>query len=338
MSTHRSRRVALLVLLAALPAHAVLCAPPAAERVSSATSTEHYRLWRAEAAQRLVERGDPESLAAAAALSFVGSPGRLKNDFAASHAGALDLAAAACDHAPENAAIAWLRLELCAEMTGCDIRDPAMTLRWLDADNGAAWMPSLAVAQREKNATDVDRILTDMAQGLRFDLYWNRIVVLLFDALRRVAPELPPSYVPSDLARYNEAISVASAEVLPPFAPLSGACRESAALERRESCLRIARVMQRGDTVIAQLAGFGIEKHWTVPDSREARVLGEQRRVLVWRSSTASQADEPLLPWLKSAWMRRRIALMRAHAREEDVDLAILREHRLPLEPPEEFR
>ena len=69
-------------------------------------------------------------------------------------------------------------------------------------------------------------------------------------------------------------------------------------------------------------------------DGKEARTLAERRRVLEWRESSAN-LDEGL-PWLMNAMARERIAEMRAESREEDVDIAFLRKHRLPLDPPEE--
>lgn len=326
-----------LLLLQPLINAALAAVRPASLVSDRGTSarTERYRSGRALAAQLLIARGDAESLAAAAALSFFGPARGTRTDFAADHIAAIELAAEASDRDPENAAIAWLRLELSASTAGYDIRDAATTMRWVDADNAAAWLASLAAAERERNATEIDRILAAMAQGARFDLYWNRTVVLLYDALKRIAEGLPRSYVASDAERFSEASSVASAEVLPSLQPLLGACvREPGALERRESCSRIARIMQRSDAVIAQLAGLSIEKHWAAPDGRDARAVAERRRTLEWRVATASQADEPLLPWMKSAQARHRIATMRALPREEDVDVAILRQHRLPLEPP----
>ena len=94
--------------------------------------------------------------------------------------------------------------------------------------------------------------------------------------------------------------------------------------------------MQRGDTVIAQMAGFSMERRLSPPDSKEARTAAEHRRVLEWRVSAARQFDEPMLPWLRSARARARIAQMRAIPREEDLDIAILRKHKMPLEPPED--
>ena len=60
--------------------------------------------------------------------------------------------------------------------------------------------------------TEVTRVLADMAQGTRFDVYWNRTVVMLFDALKNVRGALPANYVPSDLARLSEAVLVAGAD------------------------------------------------------------------------------------------------------------------------------
>jgi hypothetical protein len=124
--------------------------------------------------------------------------------------------------------------------------------------------------------------------------------------------------------------------VIPPFAPLVDACRESAAYPgRRELCLRLSKTMQRGDTIVAQLTGFGIEKRLLAPDSKEVRAIAERRRVLEWRVAAAARFDNPLLPWTKNARARARLAQMRALPREEDVCIAILREHKMAVDPPE---
>jgi hypothetical protein len=298
-----------------------------APRPLPASAAGKYPAWRAAAAQILIARGDANSLATAAALSFA--------DSAAAKSAAVDLAAKASELDPENPSIGWLRLQLCSNTPGCDIREAATTLRWVDADNGAVWMPTLSIAQRDKDPTEIDRVLQDMAQGSRFDVYRNRTVVLLFDTLKKAGTQLPANYVSSDLSRLSEAMAVADAEIMPPFTALLNACRESAGPERRESCLKLSRTMQHGDTVAAQMAGFSIERRLSPPDGKEARAVAERRRVLEWRVSAASQYDVPVLPWLKNALARRRVAQMRATPREEDVDIAILRKRKMPLEPPE---
>ena len=304
---------------------------------ASAASPPHssrYSAWRSAAAQVLSTHKDANSLAAAAALSFLG-PERPKGDSAPARATAVDLAAKASDLAPDDAGIGWLHLQLCAGTAGCDIRNPATTMRWVDADNSAVWMATLAVAQRDKDPEEVSRILQEMAQGTRFDIYRNRTVVLLFDTLKRAGSELPAGYVPSDLSRLSEAMAVAGAEIVPPFAPLLAACRESSAAERRENCLTLSKLMQRGDTVSVQMAGLTIERRLSSPDSRDAHAVAERRKTLEWRVSAASEYDAPTLPWLTNALARARVREMRSAPREEDVDIAILRRHNIPLEPPE---
>ena len=71
------------------------------------------------------------------------------------------------------------------QSTGCEVKGVATTLRWVDADNGAAWLPILATAYKERDWHEVDRVIVEMAAAPRFDLYWNRLVVLMTDALRK---------------------------------------------------------------------------------------------------------------------------------------------------------
>jgi hypothetical protein len=293
-----------------------------------------YQVWRTEAVRVLAARPDAHSLATAAALRFANAaaaPTALPTP--------LDLITRAADLAPQSAAIAWLHLQLCAATPACDSRDAAITLRWLDPDNAAAWMTQLASAHKDRDTIEVDRVLADMAHGTRFDLYYNQIMVMMFDAVSAARHELPGGVAASDLSKLTTLAAVAGSELTPSFAPLIEACRESApATERREDCLKVAKIMQRGDTVIVQMVGFGIEKRLIPPDSKEARSLAERRRLLEWRSSAASKLDYSILPWTQNARVRTRLAEMRLLPREEDVCIALLREHKMPLEPTEGHR
>jgi hypothetical protein len=300
---------------------------------TAAPGAGRYPAWRADAAQILARRGDAPSLATAAALCFVASGARPRIEPSVRKA-AVDLAARASELDPQSPSIAWLRLQLCASSAGCDIREAATTLRWVDADNSAVWLPTLAAVQKDNDPAEIDRILSEMAEGSRFDFYWNPTVVLLFDGLKRASGDLPPRYLSSDLARLSEALLVAGNEIVPPLSTVTSACRDPASAERRESCIKLARVMQKADTVAAQMAGLHIERHLVLADGKEARTLAERRRVLEWREAGAN-LDEGL-PWLRNAMARERVAEMRAELREEDVDIAFLRKHRLPLDPPEE--
>jgi hypothetical protein len=324
-----------LQALALIWMHSALALGAGSLECPAAPGAGKYSAWRAAAAQALAGRGDARSLATAAALCFVASGSKVRADPAAPKT-AVELAARASELDPESSSIGWLRLQLCASSAGCDIREAATTLRWVDADNGAVWLPTLATAQKDKDPAEIDRILSDMAEGSRFDFYWNPTIVLLFDELKSAAGDLPPHYLPSELARLSEAILVAGAQIVPPLGAVMSACRDPASAERRESCVQLARIMQKADTVTAQLAGLHIEKHLAPADGKEARAVAERRRVLEWRVASANREADLILPWLKNAMARERIAEMRAAPREEDVDIAILRQRKLPLEPPEE--
>jgi hypothetical protein len=336
------RCLLVLALVATHSAAASSAAAPGATApaAGSHAAAEKYRIWRIAAAQTLVARADANSLATAAALRYaVSGGGTGKAAGANPKPSAVELAARASELQPQNASIGWLHLQLCSGTPTCDIRDVATVMRWVDADNGAAWLQTLAAAQRDRDQTEVDRILADMAHGARFDLYWNRLVVLMVDALSAAHGELPGGFAGSDTARLTTVTGIASGEVIPAFAPLVEACRESNGVpERHELCLRLSKTMQRGDTIVTQLAGFSIERHLLPPDSREARAISERKHVLEWRQTEAAKFDTPLLPWMKNARARARLAHMRAMPREEDVCIAILREHKVALEPSEDHR
>jgi hypothetical protein len=310
-----------------------------AAAAGSHAAPEKFRAWRIAAAQVLISRADANSLATAAALRYSGAGTAAKAAGAAAKPSAVELAARASELEPQSANLGWLHLQLCSGTPACDIRDVATVMRWVDADNGAAWLQTLATAQKDRDQTEVDRILADMAHGARFDLYWNRIVVLMVETLHAARGELPSGFAGSDAARLATITAIAGGEIIPPFSPLVEACRDSgAAPERHDLCLKLSKTMQHADTIAAQLAGFSIERHLMPSDSKEARAIAERKHVLEWRQTEAAKFDSPLLPWMKNARARARLALMRAMPREEDVCIAILREHKMALEPSEEHR
>jgi hypothetical protein len=318
----------ILGILMSQPAAALAITAPG---IKSTSPAGRFQLWRNEAVRVLAARADAQSVATAAALSFTDS-------FAAPAAApaALQLIARASDLAPENAAIGWLHLQLCATAPACDSRDAATVLRWVDPDNAAAWLAELSTAQRDRDTVEVERVLADMARGTRFDLYYNQIMVMMFDALSGVRHELPGGVVASDTAQLTALAGVANAEIIPAFSSLIDACREATPKsERREDCTKLAKIMQRGDTVIVQMVGFGIERRLIPADSKEARSLAERRHLLEWRLSAASKLDSPILPWTSRSRTRTRLAEMRLRPREEDVCIALLREHKMALEPAE---
>jgi hypothetical protein len=335
------RSLLLLALAATHSAFAVSAAGSAAPRPDFHAAADKYQAWRTAATAALIARADANSLATAAALRYTGPGGGSLGG--ALKPTAVDLAARASELAPQDASIGWLHLQLCWGTPGCDIRDVATVVRWVDADNGAAWLHALTVAHKDRDPIEVDRILADMAQGGRFDFYWNRIVVMMVDALDAARDRLPNGVAASDSARLATVSAIAISEVIPPVVGLQEACRESSPAaerrelwpERRDLCLKLSKIMQRGDTVAAQMAGFSIERRLLAADGKETRAIAERRHVLEWRVAAAAKFDDPLLPWTKNAHARARLAHMRALPREEDVCIAILREHKMALDPPE---
>jgi hypothetical protein len=321
-------RFLILGLAISQPAGALATTSPGAK---SSSPAERYQVWRSTAVRALAARSDANSVATAAALSF-------SNALAAPAEPpmTLQLIARASDLAPQNAAIGWLHLQLCASTPACDSRDAAFVLRWVDPENAAAWLAQLSTAHKDKDTIEVERVLGDMARATRFDLYYNQIMVMMFDALNSVRRELPGGVMTSDTAKLATLTGIATAEIIPAFSPLIDSCREaSAQATRREDCLKLAKVMQKGDTVIVQMVGFGIERRLVPADSKEAKAIAERKRLLEWRLSAASKLDYAILPWTQSSRTRTRLAQMRLRPREEDVCIALLREHKMALEPAE---
>jgi hypothetical protein len=332
MNARPSRLIPLLTLFAAA---AVGAAAP------TTVTPGQNQIYRSQAAKVLASRTDANSLVTAAALRFAGANGKARVKPASSDAqkSALELITQAGEQAPQSAAIAWLHLQICSETPGCSTPEVATVMRWIDADNGASWLPILATAQRDKDIVEVSRVLGDMAQAPRFDLYLNRLSVVMFDVLKAERHALPANYAATDWARFTEVTGVATTETIPSFAALIEVCRDlSAAPERREICLKLARIMEKGDTVATQLAGFSIERRLFPSDSKEARAIMDRKRLLEWRVTAAAQFDLPLMPWAKNTRSRARLDQMRLRAREEDVCIAILREHKVATEPAEDHR
>lgn len=310
------------LLFTALSLLAVSCpGARAAAALARPSTRDAYKVWLAATVNALGVRADAPALATAALISH--------------DPGALGLAGRADDLTPDDAAIGWIHLRVCALTPNCDIRGSATEMRWLDPDNSAAWLPTLAAAGKDRDSVETDRVLAHMAQGTRVDFYWNRIVVMMFDAMKAVSGRVRGHYADSDAARLGFVTSVAAAKIVPSLSMLAEVCRATKpGTARRESCVKIASILRQSDTVVAQLTGIRIGRRLVRAESKEYRALGERRGVLEWRVKTAAAFDRPLLPWLTSVHARWKLQRMRTMPREEDVIVAVLRDHGMPLDPP----
>lgn len=302
-----------------LPARQGVTAPAAGAR---ATSARRPTRWFEAAIGLLGTRGDANSLAAAALIGQSGES-------------TLALANRAARLAPDDAAIGWIDLRVCASTQGCDSRGVAAAMRWLDPNNAAAWLPTLAAAVGTHDDVETDRVLAHMARESSLDFYWNPIVARAFDALRSVAPRIPGHPLDSDAAILAAVEQAAGRLIVPSLTGLETVCRTAQpGGPRRTTCEKIAQLLRHADTIEAQYAGYWIGRRFARYRSPGFRALGEARRVLEWRAASAARFDAPLLPWLRSAHARWRVEQMRKLARQEDVIIAVLRYQGLPIDPP----
>jgi hypothetical protein len=291
--------------------------------------------WIDASAAALEARGDARSLATAA---FLLGAAPSTPDIAAR---ALKLAERAADADSQDHTFGWLRLRLCEQAPGCDVRETAASMRWLDPDNAAAWLSSLAHAATGHDEQATEHALAGMAQGSRLRYYWNPAIVMALDALQ--AAGLPADrHAASPHARLEQLLALASLVLVPNPKPLFDACAASpqppqpmpaqATLpQHHETCMKIAVLMQHADTVAAQRAGYSLQRRMAAADSAEARNAAERSRALENRVRREAQAETAFLPWFRNRIAVHRIELMRRHEREEDCIIAVLRERHLEI-------
>jgi hypothetical protein len=168
-------------------------------------------------------------------------------------------------------------------------------------------------------------------------LYWNRLVVMMFDALTHRERAYPPTAVSLHADdRYTHVTGVLAAVEVPALQSLRVACSsdqfESAG--RRAACEKLMLSLETGDSVIAQNLGVVLRQGWVSASSPEREVLRSkhrQQRYLMVESNRLreSQADHDA---------DARIEAMRHLPREEDVEVAMLRSFNEPLSRPADWK
>lgn len=251
---------------------------------------------------------------------------------------ALPMVKAALDKAPDRPDIAWLYVQLCTRVAGCQPEPAEARLRRLDSGNAVAWLGALDRARRGNDVTAANEILEAMSRSERFDIYWNtlisRIAVLLSaDTARQLGPTTP-DLVTSSL---NDTIGWLSALSIPMFQPLSDACiRERGSnpvLSQR--CSAIADAMLRGDSYLAASLGLGIRESLAAPGSPQATAVARDVRRSRYQRDTAGQIIA--IQENREKFSRELIKLMANLRREQDVFLAVIRWGQQPVEPPADW-
>jgi hypothetical protein len=282
------------------------------------TGRAHRQLQRAVAV--LEQRSDPDSLAAAAVLLPLTQPNA---------AAAQALLARATTVAPTRADLAWVEIEQCRQVPGCDPRPEELRLRALDPTNGAIWVNALARANAANDEPEKMAALAALARSERIDVYYTMLTVHLTRALaatHKIA--LPDALV--------EVIGVLSAEVIPAYSATSSACRGERLNDAAtvEDCRRVASAMERGDTYITESMGVVIAKRVWPADSSQWKAAAEVQRVSEYRKRLSTQQDMASLR--DPRWTERHLALCAQKRSEQDVLLAeLIDEGKSPDPPPD---
>jgi hypothetical protein len=270
----------------------------------------------------LEQRSDPDSLAAAAVmLRFT----QRTPDEPAAQA----LIVRAVTLAPGRADLAWLEIQHCRLVPGCDPKPEEARLRGLDPANGVAWINAMTRANEANDEAEKMAVLSGLAGSERVDVYYTTLTVHLTRALADTHKvSLPNALI--------EVIGVVAGEAIPAYGATSGQCKgerlNDAAILR--DCRRVAAAMERGDTVLAENLGVAIARRVWPAESPEWRAAVEAQRVSEYRQQLWIHSEMASLG--ESRWAERYLALCAQNHREQDVWLAAFTaEGRSPDPPPD---
>lgn len=243
------------------------------------------------------------------------------------------LATQATQRAPERKDIAWLHMQLCTQVSGCDAAELETRLRTLDADNGFAWLGALARAQQSNDSMVEERILEEIGGSKHFNIYWNTLVSRIAVALSEQAPPPDPKKPSDSLTRaMDQSVNWISTIAIEALQPLVEACSASRIIRANNAqrCAQIAAALQRSDTYIAEGIGLGIAQRLTA-NTQSAQKVTARINATRYQRDTAGQIIQSQLDAEK--FTRELLKLMGTLPREQDVFIAVMRWAGQPLEP-----
>ena len=285
----------------------------------------------------LIRRGTADSLATASLLAHLT---QASDDERAPGAPAppdpSQLIERAISIAPGRPELIWLQLRDCGSRRCGDEARIAARLKAIDADNGLAWLGDLNAAQG-KSPEDVTHAIEQMGAARFPRVYWNRLAVMMFDALTHHERKEPPTAITQHADdRLLHVTGVLAAVDVPAFRPLAYACRseEFAAAGRRDACEKAMARLESSDAVVTHLVRLSVLEGWwpaSTPEGAALRRERLQRRYLTVASNRLrnGRADS-------DAEMR--VEAMRRLQNEEDVERAMLTAFHEPLERPADWR
>jgi len=259
---------------------------------------------------------------------------------------ALVLVEGAAQRAPERTDIAWLQVQLCLRVTGCQPEPLEARLRKLDPGNASAWVGALARARQGKDTAAENAILDVMSRAQRFDIYWNSLVSHLTIALNQTAagqagarsgksPSAATQPAISLTDSLNEAIGWLSDIALPAFQPVADSCSAERVANPAVAtrCGAVSQVLQRGDSYLAEGIGLGIAEHLAAPESPRAIIVAERIHQTRYQRDTAGEIIATQLE--REKFTHELLKLMNSLKREQDVYVAVIRWAGQPVMPPD---
>jgi hypothetical protein len=217
----------------------------------------------------------------------------------------------------------------------CEPESVEAQLRKLDPGSGAVWLGPLARAQARRDTRTEDQILEVMAKAADFNVYWTTLVARLTPPVSRspVATSVTQA-APTPLTNaLNSTIGYLSRMTTQAFTPLSSACDAQQVREpgRRVRCDRIAQILQKSDTTLAEGVGLGIAQRLAVPNSAASMQIMEKISTLSHQNQASGTIVAAQVE--KEKFSDQMLKLMAELKREQDVSKAILRWAGQPLTP-----
>jgi hypothetical protein len=232
--------------------------------------------------------------------------------------------------APKSPEFAWLELSICRRVA-CDATNQIeRRTQVLDPDNGFLWVADLDRSIAAGSEPAVTELVNRIGASSKITFYWNPLMVMTVDALAVGDPKLSVS------ERGVTAAGMLAATIIPPLQPLSKACRVEQLPKqgRRAACETLLSRLEQSSSIIGQMLALSIQERWWPAGSPERAVVTTKRRRLDYVLSESSR----MRLFRTNHDMALRIEAARQYAREEDVDLVLLKSFGLPAEPPSEWK
>jgi hypothetical protein len=238
--------------------------------------------------------------------------------------------------APNRPELVWLQLRDCESRRCTDEAQIAARLKEIDADNALAWLADLNAAQ-SGSPEEVSHALERMGGAAAARVYWNRLTVMMFDALTHHDRQEPPTAITQHADdRLMHVTGVLAALDAPAFRSLAYACRpaEFVVAGRRAACETVMARLAASDAVVPHLVRLSVLEAWWPAATVEGAALRMerlQRRYLTVESNKVRKGRA-------DADAETRVNSMRRLATEEDVERAMLAAFHEPIERPVDWR